>query len=165
MVSLVVLAACGGLGSALTQSGSEEHFTQAEIDAALAELRPSYTNEEWAESWETCAIEDGFVGIITHGPGDGISFQSDSHTDNEEILRSCEEQVWTAFGPHPTLVDKSLELTAQYELQKLAAACVEEELGLGANLPSLEAYIDSDGFWNMYHATIAASPVKPPKGW
>lgn len=165
MASLGVLAACGGSVSALTQSGSEEHFTQAEIDAALAELRPSYTNEEWAESWERCAVEDGFVGTITHDPDGGISFQSDSRIGDQEILRSCGDQIRAAFGPHPTLVDKRLELTVQYELQKLAAACVEKELGLEANLPSLEAYTDSDGNWNIYDDAIAASPVEPPKGW
>jgi hypothetical protein len=174
MATLVVLVACGGSGQNFTLSGPEGHFTQvgsaeqftqAEIDAALAQLRPSYTNEEWAEAWERCALENGFVGTITHEPDGGISFQSDNRTGNDEILRSCGDQIREAFGPHPTLDDKSLELTAQYELQRLAAACVETELGLETNLPNLEAYIDSDGNWNMYDAAIAASPVEQPKGW
>ena len=174
MVTLIVLAACGGSEEHFTQSGpeehftevgSEKHFTQAEIDAALARLRPSYTNEEWAVSWERCAVENGFVGTITHDPDGGVSFQSDNRIGNDEILRSCQDQIGEAFGPHPTLDDKRLELTAQYELQRLAAACVETELSLKANLPSLEGYTNSDGNWNMYDAAIAASPRGRPKDW
>lgn len=128
-------------------------------------MRPSFTQGEWQEAFESCAIQAGFVGEITFEADGGISFVGEETEHNDELLDQCSAQVNESFAEARTQDDPRLQLVAQYELAKRAAACVEEQLGLDAKLPSLEAYIDSNGLWNVYTAAIEASPVKPPAQW
>lgn len=95
-----------------------------------------------------CALEAGFSGTLSVDPLGSVESESLTPRD-DEIIDECGERAAQIFT-FPEIEDSQLEHTALYELQKRAAECVESQLGLDPQLPTLETYVDSGGDWNMY---------------
>lgn len=137
LITSLLLASCG--------SGS---YSEEQIADALAVLQPPDTGVSWGDWMVDCALDAGFSGTLSIDPLGSVESEPLTPRD-DEIIDECAERSAEIFT-FPEIEDKRLELTALYELQERAAACVREELGLDPQLPTLETYVDSGGDWNMY---------------
>jgi hypothetical protein len=134
---LVLLVACNGA-----------EYSGEEIDRALQDLQPPPVDEPWGEFVVSCALESGYTGEISVD-AQGSVVDEPLTTRDTEILDDCLLQADDIYI-FPTIEDQELRLTALYELQILAAECVETELGLDVDFPTREAFVDSGGNWNIY---------------
>jgi hypothetical protein len=135
--AILLVAACGG-----------SSYTAEEISHALTELQPPDVGMTWGEFFVSCALDAGISVPLTIDELGSVEARNATARD-EEIMQECSEQGQDAFV-FPEIDDRRLTLVAMYQLQVLAAECVEFELGLDANLPTLERYVDTGGDWNMY---------------
>lgn len=148
-LAMVLTYACTG----------EPAYTEEEVAEALAQLRPPADDVSWQDFTVSCLRDRGISVPIEVDHLGQLTFGKPLSVSDREQLIECEEERRRIYT-NPTLKDPRLELTAIYQLQILAAACVEERLGLNAHLPTLDRYVDSGGDRNMYDHAFPADEAE-----
>lgn len=151
--------------AAFVIGGCTAGFSDAEVESALRDLQPAFTPQEEAEFLERCVLEAGYSGEVIVHPAGSVELLGSAELGGTELMDQCIEESEEHFERPPPLDDRRLQATAMYQLQILAAECVETELGFEANLPSLERYVDSGGNWNMYDEILKSYPSSMPDQW
>jgi hypothetical protein len=123
-------------------------FSDAEIRDALADMKPSDPGIPWGEWVVNCALENGFSAELSIDGQGSVGYGEHSTLDGQ-IMEQCTAQADDLYV-FPEIDAERLEDAAMYELQTRAAECVETELGLDPQLPTLEFYVESGGDWNVY---------------
>lgn len=138
MISTVAVVSC---------SPSEDAGSSPDQLASAADrLKPSVTKAERDDFIESCLADEGSAAFLRKPLG---GFEGLNVTPfDEAAMTTC---VGASFErwPNPPQPTSAADYEVLYDLYLLEVECLRD-LGIAIDPPSLETYIDGDGFWTPY---------------
>lgn len=129
-------------------------ISQQDLDAARNRLRPRVTESERDDFIEDCLRDRGSA-AYTRKPTGGFE-GSNVRPSDEAAMTACVEESFQRW-PNPPAPSSRADYEVLYNLYLRETECLRN-LGFEVDPPSLDAYIDHDGFWIPY------DDLPPPSG-